>query len=75
MEKHAIICDSCKEEIHDTTAVMALGMHVTSGAGMGGNIGVTFTPNLVGADKHACGIKCAMDVVGKELLRLRGNAT
>ena len=75
MEKRVITCDSCKEEIHDTAAVTALGMHVTSGAGMCGNVGVTFTSNLVGADKHACGIKCAMDVVGKELLRLRGNVT
>ena len=75
MEKKVITCDACKEEIHDVTAVMALGIRITSGPSMGDNVVVTFTPQLAGADKHACGIKCAIDVIGKELLRLRANVT
>ena len=73
MEKLTITCDSCKEEIHDVTAVMALGMEFT--CNNKADVTVTFTSVLSGAYKHACGIKCAMDVVGKELLKLRGNAT
>ena len=75
MEKNVITCDACKEEIYDATAVMALGICITSGHSVGDNVVVTFTPKLAGADRHACGIKCAIDVIGKELLRLRANVT
>ena len=74
MEKIVITCDSCKEEIHDITAVMALGICIDSGSAAEPVV-VKFTSTLHRADKHACGIKCAMDVVGKELLRLRANVT
>lgn len=72
MEKRIVKCDACKEEIHDTLVGTAIGIDIIP---EGGDVGVRFSDRLSGAEKHACGIKCAMDVVGRELLRLYAHAT
>ena len=74
MEKSVITCDACKEEIHDSITPTALGISI-SVASPDNAIRVIFSPKLKGADMHACGIKCAMDATGKELLRLVVNVT
>lgn len=74
MRKTVTICDACKTEIPGADA--AVGVLITDAKH---GVVATFSNMAVEierADRHACGIKCAMDIVGHYMLKVGfSNAT